>query len=215
MKTLYLDTSSSFLYTGIIDNDKVITEIKEKLDKDLSKFALLKVSQMFEENNISADEINKIIVVNGPGSFTGVRIGLTIAKTFAWARKIPIIPISSLEAMALSHCNEKTKYLVPAIDARRNFVFASIYDNENNSFIMNEQYINLTTLEAVLENMPNSITYISNDDLNVKYSVSKYNPDIKFIVDKVKDRQPVNPHSIDANYLKLTEAEENNDSRIN
>ena len=90
MKILYLDTSSSFLYTGIIENDKVISEIKEKLDKDLSKFALLKVSEMFEKNNVSSDEINKIIVVNGPGSFTGVRIGLTIAKIFAWARKIPM-----------------------------------------------------------------------------------------------------------------------------
>ena len=214
MRTLYLDTSSSFLYTGIVDDEKIIVEKKEKLDKNLSKFALQKISQMFEENNISSEEIDKIVVVNGPGSFTGVRIGLTIAKTFAWAKNIPIIPISSLEAMALSNKKENYKYLVPAIDARRNYVFASIYDNENNSFVMNEQYINLTTLEAALDNMPNNISYISNDSLNVKYSITKYEPDIKLIVDTVKDRKAVNPHSIDANYLKLTEAEENNDNRI-
>lgn len=213
MKILYLDTSSSFLYTGLVFDGQLITQIKEKLDKDLSTLALSKISRMFTENKITPDEINKIIVVNGPGSFTGVRIGLTIAKTFAWAKQIPIITISSLEAMALSHSKENSKYLVPAIDARRNYVFASIYDNENQAFVMNEQYINLNTLEAALENMPSNIKYITNDNLKINHEIITYDPDILYIVDKVKDRGPVNPHSIDANYLKLTEAEEKNDSR--
>lgn len=213
MKILYLDTSSSFLYTGLVFDGQLITQIKEKLDKDLSTLALSKISRMFTENKITPDEINKIIVVNGPGSFTGVRIGLTIAKTFAWAKQIPIITISSLEAMALSHSKESSKYLVPAIDARRNYVFASIYDNENRAFVMNEQYINLNTLEAALENMPSNIKYITNDNLKINHEIITYDPDILYIVDKVKDRGPVNPHSIDANYLKLTEAEEKNDSR--
>ena len=123
MKILYLDTSSSFLYAGLVFDEKLIDQINERLDKDLSKLALSKISKMFIENNITPDEINKIIVVNGPGSFTGVRIGLTIAKTFAWAKQIPIIPISSLEAMALSYEEKEVHYVIPIIDARRNFVF--------------------------------------------------------------------------------------------
>lgn len=211
MKILYLDTSSSFLYTSIIENDEIVAEIKERLDKDLSTEALPKISEMFEKNNISPDEIERIIVVNGPGSFTGVRIGLTIAKTFAWTRKIPIIPISSLEAMALSYNENDYKYIVPAIDARRSFVFASIYDKENKEFVMQEQYVSLATLEVAIENMPGNTAYISNDNINTDYEIIEYVPDIRNIVLNTKDREAVNPHAIDANYLKLTEAEEKHD----
>ena len=138
MKIFYLDTSSNYLYTAILEDTKVISEIKEKLERDLSRLALFKIEEMFKNNNMDLNDIEKIIVVNGPGSFTGVRIGLTIAKTISWAKKIPIIQISSLEAMALSS-DSKYNYTVPAIDARRNYVFATIYDNVNKSFILKEQ----------------------------------------------------------------------------
>lgn len=87
MKIFYLDTSSNYLYTAILEDTKVISEIKEKLERDLSRLALFKIEEMFKNNNMDLNDIEKIIVVNGPGSFTGVRIGLTIAKTISWAKK--------------------------------------------------------------------------------------------------------------------------------
>ena len=208
MKIFYLDTSSNYLYTAILEDTKVISEIKENLDRDLSSLALFKIEEMFKNNNMDLNDIEKIIVVNGPGSFTGVRIGLTIAKTISWAKKIPIIQISSLEAMALSS-NNKYNYTVPAIDARRNYVFAAIYDNVNKSFILKEQYISINTLEAAMGNLGDDITYISNDKLNTEYSIQEYVPDVAYIVENVMNREGINPHSVDANYLKMTEAEEN------
>lgn len=208
MKIFYLDTSSNYLYTAILEDTKVISEIKEKLERDLSSLALFKIEKMFKNNNMDLNDIEKIIVVNGPGSFTGVRIGLTIAKTISWAKKIPIIQISSLEAMALSS-DSKYNYTVPAIDARRNYVFATIYDNVNKSFILKEQYISINTLEAAMGNLGDDITYISNDKLDTEYSIQEYVPDISYIVENVMNREGINPHSVDANYLKMTEAEEN------
>jgi tRNA threonylcarbamoyl adenosine modification protein YeaZ len=208
MKILYLDTSSSFLYTAILEDSNIIKEIKEKLDNNLSVFTLSKIHEMLDSANIDINEIEKIIAVNGPGSFTGIRIGLTIAKTLAWAKNIPIIPISSLEAMSLS-AGEDYNYIVPTIDARRGFVYASIYDNENDKFIMNEKYLSMNVLLVALSNIEVSITFISNDKLNVEYMVKTYDPDISKIVFNTMNRESVNPHSIDANYLKLTEAEEN------
>ena len=207
MKILYLDTSSSFLYTAILSDNVIIAEVKEKLDNNLSAYTLPRIQEMFTVKNMSIDEIDKIICVNGPGSFTGIRIGLTIAKTLAWAKNIPIIPISSLEAMALSS-DGNYNYIVPAIDARRNYLYASIYDNENGCFIMNEKHILKDTLEIALSNLAGTISYISNDILDVNHDVQPYEPKIDKIVFYSKDREPVNPHSIDANYLKLTEAEE-------
>ena len=70
MTILYLDTSSSFLYTGIVKDDRLICEIKEDLGKDLSVFALKKITDMLNENKIQPIDIDKIIVADGPGSFT-------------------------------------------------------------------------------------------------------------------------------------------------
>ena len=125
MRILYIDTSSSFLYTAIIENGEVIAEIKEEMKNNLSANTLPRIEEMFTVKDIPVDSINKIVAVNGPGSFTGIRIGLTIAKTLAWAKNIPIIPISSLEAMALSY-DGNYNYIVPAIDARRDNLYASI-----------------------------------------------------------------------------------------
>ena len=175
--TLYLDTTSSFLYTAIIKDDSVIAEIKEQLGNNLSEYTLPRIEEMLTVKNVSVDEINKIIVVNGPGSFTGIRIGLTIAKTLAWAKNIQIIPISSLEAMALSFDGDYD-YVVPAIDARRNYLYASIYDTKNNSFIMNEKYVSTETLNIALDSLIGNICFITNDIINAQYDSQPYDPKI-------------------------------------
>ena len=81
MKILYIDTSSSYLYTAIVEDNNILGEIKEEFGQSLSEVALPKIASIFTENNIEPNEVNKIIVVNGPGSFTGIRIGITIAKS--------------------------------------------------------------------------------------------------------------------------------------
>ena len=130
MRVLYIDTSSDYLYSGIIIDDKLVSSIKRKYEKDLSKEALPKIIELFDKADITPKDLDKIIVVNGPGSFTGIRIGITIAKTIAWALNINIIPISGLTAMAIS-CNTNT-YKMPLIDARRGYVYGAIYDKDNN-----------------------------------------------------------------------------------
>ena len=208
MRILYIDTSSSFLYSAILEDCVVINQIKEKLNNDLSKNTLPKIKEMLDDEKLTVDDIDKIVAVNGPGSFTGIRIGLTIAKILAWAKKIPIITISSIEAMALSYDGDYN-YIVPAIDARRNYLYASIYDTENKSFIMKEQHISKETLDIALNNLAGKISFVTNDVLDINYDVQPYDPKIDIIVKNCYNRESINPHKVDANYLKLTEAEEN------
>lgn len=205
MKYLYLDTTSNFLYTAVVENDNLVCEVKKRFDKDLSTMALTTMVSMLEEFQIKPTDINKIILVNGPGSFTGCRIGITIAKTFAWSLNIPITTISSLEAMAI--LNNDYDFYVPILDARRDYVFAGIYDKENNQ-IMKNQYVKKNVLETAINNMSDNFIFITNDDIEVNGQKVEYNPDILSIVLKYKDKEAVNPHGIDADYLKLTEAEE-------
>lgn len=204
MRILYLDTSSSFLYCGLVEDNKLIFEEKKLLSKDMSKYSLITIKEKFDEFNISTDFVDKIILVNGPGSFTGIRIGATIAKTYAWAKQIPITTITSLEAMALS-CTENSNLIVPIIDARRGFVFGQIFDSDFNA-VIEPKYISLEFLKTEVSKIDSSVAFVSNDSFD--FEVAKYVPNILKIVTKYKDKPGVNPHSIDAFYLKLTEAEE-------
>lgn len=206
MKTLYLDTSSNYLFTGVSDSKKIIEETKIKLDKGLSSFALPEIKKMLSKCNLAPNDIDKIIVVNGPGSFTGIRIGVTIAKIYAWSLKKDITTISSLEAMKMSASNEYD-YIVPMIDARRNYVFGGIYDRDGNT-ILSGQYVKKDVLESAMESLTGKVVVITNDNINTSYDKTEYNPNIEKIIESYEDKQSINPHAVEPNYLKLTEAEE-------
>ncbi len=204
MKTLYIDTSSDYLYSGIVINDKLVSSIKKKYEKDLSKEALPQVIELFNKANIIPKDLDKIIVVNGPGSFTGIRIGITIAKTIAWALNINITPISGLTAMAIS-CNTNT-YKMPLIDARRGYVYGAIYDKDNNE-VIEDSHINLQNLLNKSKDLDN-VTVITNNDIDINLKKENYNPDILKIVNYFEKSDGVNPHLVNPIYLKKTEAEE-------
>ena len=204
----YIDTSSSTLVSGLIKDGILIGEIKETLGKDLSTNTLYLIEEMFNECSIDANDIDKIVVVNGPGSFTGIRIGITIAKTYAWALEKKITTISSLEAMSVS--TKEEKYKVPYIDARRGYVFAGIYNN-NNEVVLENQYIKFEDLQEIVKNLNSPYTFISNDKLIEEQT--EYKPDILEIVNYSKSKEEINPHAVNPIYLKKTEAEET--KRIN
>ena len=203
MRILYIDTSSSYLYTAIIEDNKLLSHIEHELGQDLSKEALPKIESMFKESNITPKDIDKIFVVNGPGSFTGIRIGVTIAKTYAWALNIKIVPILSLEAMAIS--SNTNKIHIPIIDARRGYVFGAIFDESFNT-LLKPQHIKLVNLQEILKQY-NNYQFISNDTFE-DMDCEKYTPDYLKIVNTLKNRNSINPHGINPEYLKLTEAEE-------
>lgn len=205
MRYLYIDTSSSYLYTAIVEDNKLISSISEEYGQNLSEVALPKIASMFESNNLNPKDIQKIIVVNGPGSFTGIRIGITIAKIYAWSLNIEITTITSLEAMASSSNNNLIH--IPILNARRGYVYSAIYDKDIT--ILKPQHIKFEELMNYVNNIDN-YEFISNDKFENLSSVSTYSPDYIKIVEKYKNKKAVNPHSVNPEYLKLTEAEEKN-----
>lgn len=211
MKILYIDTSTSYLYTGLVIDRKLQAEIKKDFGISLSSMVLNEISKMLKDNQLEPIDIDKIIVVNGPGSFTGIRVGITIAKTFAYSLNKEIISISSLEAMAISSKNE-TCYKVPLIDARRDYVYSAIFD-KNTLPILKPQYISLEALKCAVDHLFDSYQYISNQQFT-DILPEKYDPDIERIVNTFDSRPTENPHSINPIYLKLTEAEEKNQLEI-
>ena len=92
------------------------------------------------------------------------------------------------------------------IDARRKYVYAAIYDNEQKE-ILKPVHIKITDLKKELKKL-DDYSIITNDELEDFSKKEKYNPDILKIVDHFKDKKVINPHAVNPEYLKLTEAEE-------
>lgn len=200
MITLFIDTSTEYLTVALIKDDKVLKE-NTISSSEHSKYAMVEIEKLFNDTGIDKKNVNKIIVTNGPGSFTGVRIGVTIAKTYAWACNINIVPISTLKAYALSY--KGYDYYVPYIDARRGYVYASIYDKEYNE-ILNDSYISLEELLNKCEELSN-IAFIGKSN---KDEILPNKLDVLSIYNYYKNEKGISPHALVPNYLKKTEAEE-------
>lgn len=202
MITLFIDSSTNTLNLSLIKDDNVI-ETSSINSKEHSKYIMPEIERLFINNHIDPKEVKKIMVTNGPGSFTGIRIGVTIAKTYAWACNIKVVPISTLKAIALSSNNYA--YYVPLIDARRGYVYASILDKDYNE-ILCDSYINLDELMKKVETLNNSV-YLSNEEIK-GLNTEKYEINFQRIYDYYKNEEGINPHALLPNYLKKTEAEE-------
>lgn len=200
MITLFIDTSTEYLTVALLKDDALLS-ISTRESNEHSRYAMLEIEKLFKENNINPKSVNKIMVINGPGSFTGIRIGVTIAKTYAWACNINIVPISTLHAYALSYTGYD--YYVPYIDARRGYVYGAIYDKEYNP-VLSDSYILLDDLLNKAKDL-NNIAFIGKSN-NPNILSNKL--DVKRIFDFYKYEDGISPHALLPEYLKKTEAEE-------
>lgn len=200
MISLVIDTSISIPTISIIEDNLILYKYNKKIDSDMSSKILTILDEGMRISNYKLNNIDKIFVVNGPGSFTGIRIGITIVKTLAYALKKEVITLSSLEFMASTKADYD--YIVPMIDARRGNVFGAIYDRNLNCI----KEACLIKKEELLSNINNNYLLVSYD--NIANSIIP-EPDIIRIVNKHLNDLSVNPHELKPNYLKLTEAEEN------
>lgn len=212
MITLFLDTSTNKLILDLFKDNECIYNVQMDNCNDLSSKVLPLIKNSLEQNNLLVDNIDKIIVVNGPGSFTGVRVGVTIAKTLAWTKNIIINTVSSLEVIATTKVD--TKYIVPLIDARRDAFYAGMYDR-NGKVIIEDTYISRVDLFNKIKRRTslNDVTFVSYDDI-CDLKTEKPNLELIKIVKKYSKSKSLNPHAVNPNYLKRVEAEEKlNDKR--
>ncbi|GAE37269.1 tRNA (adenosine(37)-N6)-threonylcarbamoyltransferase complex dimerization subunit type 1 TsaB [Halalkalibacter akibai] len=131
-KTLAIDTSSFVMGLAVTDEDKILGEVTTNIKKNHSIRLMPAVEQLMKEVGVKSKELDRIVVANGPGSYTGVRIGVTTAKTLAWSLNIPVIGVSSLMVMAQTGRFFKG-IISPIMDARRGQVFTGHYQAQDQS----------------------------------------------------------------------------------
>ena len=180
---IFIDTHLNDLVIILENNNKIIKEKIIKAEKNNSTLIMPTIKEVLD--NIIP---SSIIVVNGPGSFTGVRLGVTIAKTLAYTLNIPIRTISSLECMAVS-TNLNSKKRVGFSD--NNGYYIGNFDS-NNSLI--DKYI-----------------YLSNREYNDYYYKNEVIDNIELDYLKIIEfailKSPINAHEVNPVYIKKIDVE--------
>ncbi len=151
MKILVADTSSSVCAVGVFENDKLINENILDNGRTHSENFMPLVDKTLKSTNLNLNDMDYIAVSVGPGSFTGIRIGIASCKAMAEFKNIKIIPVTSLESLATNEIGSKD-VICSMIDARNNQVYCGIFDKE---------------IEKQEE-------YIADDILNVVEKLKKY-----------------------------------------
>lgn len=201
MIELFISTATTHVVVSLVKDNKLIYNFNDINDNNLSARIMPIIDETFKKCNIVPQQVDTIYIVTGPGSFTGIRIGVTIAKVMAWSLNIKIVPISSLELLAATKSD--TDLIVPLIDARRDFVYTAIYDQQLNCQF-DAKHI---PLKSLLEEVKDKkVTFVSEDKFDMVTIKSDYN--VLEVIEKHRNDVGVNPHQINPNYLKLTEAEE-------
>lgn len=224
MKVLSIDTSNYVLGIGLLDGETVMGEYISNIKKNHSVRVMPAIKTLMNECSIKPGDLSKIVVAEGPGSYTGVRIGVTIAKTLAWTLNIPMSGVSSLEVAAASAGRYFDGYVSPFFDARRGQIYTGLYKFENQVLqtVKEDQLVMSADWVRTLNEMDSRILFTSNDlhlhenvikaelgDKAVFAAITELNPRPAELALLGRDKESVDLHSFVPNYIRMAEAEAN------
>jgi len=163
---LYIDTCNKYMCVGLSKGDSLVYKKQYEAFKRQSEVAAVEIDKCLKECNVKANELTKIVVTNGPGSYTGIRIGLTLAKVMSRVLNIKLVCLSSLQAM----CGLDSKSAI--IDARSERVYYGKYKDGKcisedcvkyiNELDLNENYVGDTRVISIEEKEIDIITNMFN-----------------------------------------------------
>lgn len=154
MKILGIDTSSMAASVAVIEDNKLICEYTINTKKTHSQKLMPMIENMLGLSDLNVREIDAIAVCEGPGSFTGLRIGMATAKAIAHVNDIPVIGVNSLEALA-ANMNLCDKKICSILDAQRNQVYTGRYLYEGTKLVEIKE-IGIQQIDELLEELAQS-----------------------------------------------------------
>lgn len=163
MKILGIDTSTDICGIALTEDTTLITEFRSNIKRAHSEKIILAIDRVLSEVHLKLNEIDGIAISIGPGSFTGLRIGLAAVKGLAFAAKLPVVTVPSLDALALQAFFWQHQ-ICPLIKAQADEAYAALYHFHNGRLIRNSDY-QLVTLNT-LHDFINQKTLIINVGMN-------------------------------------------------
>ena len=217
MKILAMDTSNQPMALALVEDNKVLSEKQTNEKRNHSIQLLPMIAEMMQEVAWTPAMLDRVVVAQGPGSYTGVRIGVTTAKTLATTLNIELIGVSSL-AVLVENVEQTDVLVVPIFDARNENMYTAIYENKN--AIWNDQHTNLTNLITKLKEVKNNkkIVVVGEYENFVEKLTNVFTTDIEFttvnlptggnVAKLAVNKQPEKfPHRFVPNYLRVSQAE--------
>jgi tRNA threonylcarbamoyladenosine biosynthesis protein TsaB len=161
MKILAIDTSCRYCCIGVSDRD-TLYEYSVQLQKKLSTFLVPSIQRVLEALGWDARDVDYFACCLGPGSFTGVRIGVSAMKAMSWALRKPIVGFSSLAAIARNDPG-RNGFVVPVCDAKRNLIYCGIYRwrKDTLSSVTPDKLLSFDAMAALVKkNTHGSVTFV-------------------------------------------------------
>ena len=223
MKILAIDTSNNTLGVALLNGNQVAGELITNVKKNHSVRAMPAIEQLMNDCEIKPKDLDKVVVAKGPGSYTGVRIGVTIAKTLAWTLNIPISGVSSLKVLAMNG-RYFDGLIAPLFDGRRGQIFTGLYQWKDNQLICikEDRIVQSRDFAEELLELNKQVLFIGND-INIHRDTlqtilgenasfadtTQLNPRPSELAFLGRDAINENVHEFVPEYLRLAEAEAN------
>ena len=178
---LHIESSANLCSVALSKDDTLLDYTEGKEKNSHAQMLLPFIDALLADNNIARKKLSAVSISAGPGSYTGLRIGTATAKAICSALNIPLIAISTLEALAYAALQEKpnAKHIIPMIDARRMEVYTAVYDNKLNE-LQNETAIDFASTEFYF---PEKAIYFGNGAEKLSSEIEKLNGKILSSID--------------------------------
>ena len=148
MKVLALDTSSLVAGVAIMDDDRLIAEYNLNHKKTHSQKLMPMIMDIMKSVELTPKDIDVYAASSGPGSFTGLRIGITTVKAIAYSLNKPVVGVPTLDALAYNIPMTQS-IICPIMDARNNQVYTAIYKWDNTVLDRQSEYMGIPVAELV------------------------------------------------------------------
>lgn len=149
---MIIDTSSKILYISFLDNDKEIYQVANTGLNNHSENLIADIQKGLEICNLEVKDFDEIIVGIGPGSYTGLRVGLTVAKMFSWTLQIPLYTVSSLDVLASGYLDQDGIYAIVA-SAKRDSIYGKVIkvQSRRQTVLLPDQFTDIDSFKKKIE----------------------------------------------------------------
>ena len=188
-RIMVLDTSSSYLYIAFVEGGKIIYENISEGKNNHSDNLLKNIESALNEHHLQVKDFDAFVCGKGPGMYTGLRVSMTVAKTFAWTLDKPLYTISSLDILTSGYFKKNGIYKV-MMKAKKDYSYTKIFEIKDSKyklvrkeeFLANAEFLNIDVLGEVIDNS------------RIKFDILNIDDDMIERVDNI--------HALEPNYLR-------------
>lgn len=183
MKILSISTSSKICSVTVLEDTNVLKEFSQNNGLTHSESLMPLIQSTISSLNVTLKDIDLIVCDKGPGSFTGIRIGIATAKAFSDSLNIPTIGISSLEALAYNV--KQTGIVCSLVDAKHDNVYVGVFEKTENQIILRREFSteNIYDILNEFKDSKYNITFVGDGAINYKSIISSEIPNKSIFID--------------------------------